>query len=391
MRRCLQNNRNNKHIRKKYNRRLRQKERHYYNNLRKSGNSYSLRKSNKTYFKLYEKHRNGKRSISQNKYCVSNKITEIPNFDGRRTIALPDYIDFYKKENRNSTIKALLSIYSCQQEKILIDFKDVVLMSASATAMLFSTIKHIKSNCNKQVKIDLPQYKKTLAILEQIKLLDFMGVSNLANANQYEDVRCWYARDGHEFLSSKDISKMVNGIIENSKSNNIDIEKYKKKIDITISETLLNVTEHAYLKCDFSYKNWVFFAQFIKGKDNKGGKLFLVMCDSGVGIVKTFKGYIDDRNPKWQRLAKFLKTENDYIKEAVTNTYQVPRKKNVNKDIRPGRGTGLTKIYNDSKKMKNSSLNIYSHESHFSSAGNSVKFKRYFPGTVIELLIPLDE
>ncbi len=390
MRYFLQNNRNNKSIQKKYSRRLKQKEKRYYKNLYKSGNSYSSHKNIACYFPLYKKYRNNKKSISQNKRCVSNKTTGKSSFDVE-TITLPNCIDFYKDKNRNSTIKALLSIYSCKQEKILIDFKDVALMSASATAMLFSTIKHIKLNYNKQIKIGLPKSQKTLAILEQIKLLDFMEISNLVDVNQYQDVRCWYAKTDHMGLSPKDISEMVNGIIENSKKNNFDIEKYKKKIDITIGETLLNITDHAYLNCNFSYENWVFFARFIKNKDNEKDKLSLIMCDSGIGIAKTFKGYIDDRNPKWTKLAKILKTENDYINEAVTNIYQVPRKKNAMEHIRHGRGTGLTKIYNDSQKMKNSSLNIYSRKGYFSSTRSSVKFKKYFPGTVIELLIPLNE
>lgn len=386
MRRPLKNNCSGK-IQKKHARKLKQKERRFYRNVCQSGEiEKSYIRGGISYAFFYKKYRNKKQGGSRNKLRVAKHIKK-KHFSGN-IISLPGCIDFYEDCNRSETIQKLLDIHLFKKSTILIDFTIVHKMSASATAMLFSTIKHIQLNLNKQVSIKLPKSKKMKAILKQIGLLDFLNMQTPVNVSEHKDVCCWYAKNDYHPLIPKSIKEIVDGIIENSKNNNLSVEQHIKKINTTLGETILNVSEHAYLDSNFKYYNWVFFARISHLENGNIGKLSLIACDSGIGIAETFKKYVD--TTKFDSVKKFFKTDSDYIKEAVTHFYNISKKQKTNQERKEGRGTGLTKIYNDAKNMQNSVLNIYSHRGFFSSTGNSVKFKRNVPGTVIELIIPLE-
>ncbi len=386
MRRPLKNNCSGK-IQKKHARKLKQKERRFYKNVCQSGEiEKSYIRGGISYVFFYKKYRNKKQGGSRNKLRVAKNIKKT-NFSSN-IISLPSCVDFYENCNRSETIQKLLDIYSFKKSTILIDFAVVHKMSASATAMLFSTIKHVQLNLNKQVGIKLPKSKKMKAVLKQIGLLDFLNIQTPVNVSEHKDVCCWYAKNDYQLLTPQSIKEIVDGIIKNSKNNNLSVEQHIKKINTTLGETILNVSEHAYLDSNFKYLNWVFFARISHSKNGKIDKLSLIACDSGIGIAETFKKYVD--STKFDSVKKFFKTDSDYIKEAVTNSYNTSKKQKTNQTRKEGRGTGLTKIYNDAKKMQNSVLSIYSHGGFFSSTGNSVKFKRNVPGTVIELIIPLE-
>lgn len=368
------------------NRKLIQKEKKYFKNLKKYINDQK-------YFEIYEKVRiKNKNSLNYNKRCVKKIFKQNKtNYNKSSAINFSSHIDIYNPKYSDTTIKFVNSISGKNNKNIFLNFKKITFMSAAATAMLLSAIHRAKSK-NKRITCNYPDDSKIRAVMKKVGIFEALNkkIPKNCNTEEFEDVKNWYKFVSNKLINTKAIAKEVRNIIDfccTESTENIDTYRYN--LELNIGETILNIFDHAYEKGS-TETNWVLFARYITDTES----LCLIVSDHGIGIPQTFRNYHEEDAKLKVFLNSFIPSHyaNNCIKESIEELFTLTksqRYRNESINSRSGRGTGLKKIKEEIDKYNLGLLSVYSYDGFYNSLGGKRTFKTTIFGTIIEIIIPI--
>ena len=318
-------------------------------------------------------------------------ITRPRNYHPNKRILImaPKHIDYYHRNNFDSTNKFINDIQDClknKKRKIFINFSDTETITAAAMLSLLAEVDVLtkKSHHGRtSISFNHPKKEKLESVLKQIGFYDLLEKEKRKSAD-FEDVTFWNycSANCSEPMIAKPMLEEIAKELQGTQS---------KKLYRGFIEAMSNSVEHAYLDddehCeeDNTAKWWAFAG--IKERE-----LTVVLCDKGVGIPKTL--------PKTQGVSKIndILTTLGYEHFNITDSKYIKAATNLSK-TRTGqkhRGKGLTDIKAVIDSIGKGSLLIYSNKGEFRYKAQKVvdgviiEHKTSVSGTIIEWMIPLD-
>lgn len=263
-----------------------------------------------------------------------------------------------------------------ENARIAIDFTKTHTLHACGTLLFMSYMDGVLANDAWKVSCNYPHDEVVGQLFQHVGVLAKMGLSNKWDITS-DMVKHWHYTHG----VCTDMSQLRTLMSDYEQSLSAEV---RSQLFASLSEAIANVINHAYPESESqgNDKKWWMFSQ------RKGGKLFIAVCDHGIGIPGSLrsKPYLTDY------LRRILVTsrrrmDETLISDAVGSPRTVTRL--------PYRGKGLPEMLAFVKLLGEGSLSILSQHGAFSynaklSHGSSRTYRNAINGTLIFWEIPLE-
>lgn len=166
------------------------------------------------------------------------------------------------------------------KENCILDFSDTVHFSASAQLIIYSSVQNaLQDNTGNKTKTSIiwsksPYINKIIKRMPLHKLCKQQGTVNIDFTDNRNRLQVVYG------TSNQHIDHIIDFIQKWVYSNNMDSETEYRFGD-AVSETINNVSSHAYPNLQLHEKKWWLICDVI------GDQLYLAIYDAGVGIPAT--------------------------------------------------------------------------------------------------------
>ncbi len=301
-------------------------------------------------------------------------------------LKVPEFIDYYTPKNYRVTNLFLENIADCilrAKRRIFLNFDKTEKISAAAMLSMLAHVETlIATNTVKgksPITFSNPKSAKVKSILNQVGFYGLLK-KNVGRIEEFEDVDFWHHTSG-ECADPSRARPMLDAISKQIQTSN------SKKLYRGFIEAMANSVEHAYPASGPCNKWWTFAGV-------REGKLFVVLCDKGVGIPSTLphtqspstlKNILQKLNVDFNHIK-----DSAYIKAATSLQNSSTKKKH--------RGKGLQDVMSVIRSTGAGYLSIFSNKGRFKYMGQNRAiestindYNTSINGTIIEWSIPLEE
>ncbi len=301
----------------------------------------------------------------------------------------PELLGFRKNRQRKQLLRWLSKLFRTvlsSEHPVVIDFRHSKGAEATGTLLLLAIIdllQHIKGK--NALRGHPPQNPIAAQVFEQIGLSGMLGIKQRPQVTHKEVVYWNHIRD-----TANNVKRAGKTIQEIMQRYDLD-EDLAGDFFAAITEAISNTLDHAYpegtrifeREIDGGGRKWWMFAG-VKDMDSGDKRLFVVVCDIGIGIQKSLKAKVEikDKVLSFIRLGhhgKILKMATTQGKSRTGDAH---------------RGSGLAEMKSVIRHLKGATFSvtsgrgIYRYEEQGRKELNSNADVR-MPGTTVSWSIPL--
>ncbi|ELK8498923.1 hypothetical protein RV040_002419 [Vibrio alginolyticus] len=287
------------------------------------------------------------------------------------TITSPGYLCLYGDETKDKTLSFFEELNSISMAKniksILMDFSNLVYISAAAANYLFAIVVYHQVNINNSLySFKLPKDPKQRQLFADSGLHEAIKAGGLGKVK-----RLWRSNN---FLcgNNSDVAKLLKVL-----KKRCGVSPLPEKLSLAIRETFLNIHHHAkYPYTSETPLTW--FSYFYDSEDDDGRYLTITVQDLGQGIVESIrKAFIEYRDSNDSDCIEHAMTE------SVTSTHEKGRGKgsyDIHKPLIFNKNKGNDVLYVMSSKGSYS-FEVSEQEEH---TNKSTNLQHYIRGTLVE-------
>lgn len=299
--------------------------------------------------------------------------------------------EFHPKKDINQTvwetIKFPQSLYLSDPKEYIFE-KICYAQNLENVNFNFSMVKNISIGSALYIKayVDSHKEKQNIRISCSVKnkkmreILQHIELKNYNISITHKDILCWTFRSWTKNNPENYGKLMFNEILPKVLKNKVPSEEFSE-LASNLHELLCNCAEHAYTKNDI-FTGYYFIAGEYENKNGKSNKLSFAIIDMGQGFRASLR-----KNSKFSIVKQKLNIESDeyLLKAAVDGEFNADSKPNS------GRGTGLTDVKRNIKKIKGT-LNICSDYGYYSYENREclIHKKNATLGSIITVNLPIN-
>ena len=291
-------------------------------------------------------------------------------------IIAPSKLCLYDVVARPKTVKFVASLYQYEEKQLEIDFSETVEITGAAAVFLFAHITSIQLhkknagyfvfNCKNS-----PAYRSYFL---QKGLLRALRAGSVEKLNQLGN-DCLFQSGTVEQLSEKRafILQLLRHFLEQHLPSEEAVKSIYPKLQMSISEMLINIVNHAYYEVDAEKRWWQ-----LMWYNTEKRQFTLFLYDLGVGIETSYKEHSTEKQPE----PIFLQSDElYYFRQALSS--------GKSRFVGNGRGFGLARIIDLVE--NNPYMNMLLFSTHFAYDKTHPKKMKYqlndvfIPGTLFEL------
>lgn len=293
-----------------------------------------------------------------------------------KKIKAPTRLCLYNAKSRKETLEFVASLYEYNEPRLKLDFSKTEEVTGAAAILLFAHINAIQLQKNDAGYFIFDCQKSPIYRSHFLKkdLLKAFRAGSKSKLDQLEE-SCLFQSGTAEQLSLKraHILKTLRHTLEIDSPLKVNAAEIYPKLQMAISELLINITNHAYYDVDAEKRWWQLMWY---NEEKKQFTLFLY--DLGVGIETSYKEHSTEKIPE-----PFCLSADPvyYFRQALSS--------GKSRFVGDGRGFGLARIISLVENNKPMSMVLFS--SVFICDGSKDDAVTYelndvdIPGTLFEL------
>jgi len=295
-----------------------------------------------------------------------------------RRVKAPSTFSLISPDDRRNMLEFIGKIEqaAADRDRVIIDFSETKRLLPCGTLLFMARLDSLIDRMPGKITCTYPDDEVVEQLFQHIGLLERLGLTS-RTAITSDRVKYWHYLQG-SCADTRDLKALLTAYEES-----LSVE-VRSQLYASLSEAITNVINHAYpaLTRVGADKHWWMFAQ------SKDGKLFIGVCDKGIGIPDSLraKPHLRDYVQRL-RVIRSHRMDEYLIADAAGSPRSVTQM--------PHRGKGLPEMLEFVKLLGDGGLTIFSQHGGFafqakSSDPQSQTYQDSIHGTLIFWEIPLE-